>query len=101
MKLQDWNAQFSAPARHAFRRIADLPAQFTNREPRLPVDKPAAAPLALRNIESRGASYTFATVTDVAPFKLGSVDLSIDRGETLFIVGEDGCGKTGLIKLLL
>jgi putative ATP-binding cassette transporter len=78
-----------------------LPAQFANREPRRLADKPTAAPLALRNIESRGASYTFATVTDVAPFKLCPVDLSINRGETLFIVGEDGCGKTRPIKLLL
>ncbi|MFP3570540.1 ATP-binding cassette domain-containing protein, partial [Paraburkholderia sp. SIMBA_030] len=34
-------------------------------------------------------------------FELGPVDLTIARGETLFIVGENGCGKTTLIKLLL
>jgi putative ATP-binding cassette transporter len=35
------------------------------------------------------------------PFELGPVDLEINRGEILFIVGENGCGKTTLIKLLL
>lgn len=35
------------------------------------------------------------------PFRVGPVNLSIEPGEILFIVGENGCGKTSLIKLLL
>jgi putative ATP-binding cassette transporter len=34
-------------------------------------------------------------------FHLGPVDLSIKQGDIVFIVGENGCGKTTLIKLLL
>jgi putative ATP-binding cassette transporter len=55
------------------------------------------------------AQYRFAKPQDErdAPaqgsggFALGPVSLKIERGETLFIVGENGCGKTTLIKLLL
>lgn len=35
------------------------------------------------------------------PFHLGPVNLSIKQGDIVFIVGENGCGKTTLIKLLL
>jgi putative ATP-binding cassette transporter len=89
------------PALVSFRRIAELSSQFTNREPYLLVDEAPVAPLAMHNIELRGAAYAFAAGADVVPFKLGPINLSINRGETLFIVGENGCGKTTLIKLLL
>ena len=39
--------------------------------------------------------------TPITDFVLGPMSLTIRRGETLFIVGENGCGKTTLIKLLL
>lgn len=45
--------------------------------------------------------YTYPSQPGVAPFVLGPVNLKIKRGEILFIVGENGCGKTTLIKLLL
>ncbi|MFK9639729.1 ATP-binding cassette domain-containing protein, partial [Escherichia coli] len=34
-------------------------------------------------------------------FTLGPVNLQVSQGDIVFIVGENGCGKTTLIKLLL
>ncbi|MFL9869894.1 cyclic peptide export ABC transporter [Paraburkholderia fungorum] len=91
-------------AQVSFRRIAELSSQFTSREPYLLDDREGQAqePLTMHeDITLRAASYTYASNGDVVPFSLGPVDLTIQRGETLFIVGENGCGKTTLIKLLL
>lgn len=82
-------------AQVAFRRIAALSAAF---------DAPAAraggnAPPAFASaIALRGATYRF---PGAQGFALGPVDLTIHRGETVFIVGANGSGKTTLIKLLL
>ncbi|MDR5782367.1 cyclic peptide export ABC transporter [Caballeronia sp. LZ065] len=91
-------------ARVSFRRIAELSSQFENREPRLldrDIASPASSVAPLQSIALRGAVHAFPAVGDAAPFQLGPVDLEIRRGETLFIVGENGCGKTTLVKLLL
>ena len=88
-------------AQIAFRRIADLSARFSSPEPHLllePVNQPAPP---LEHLELRDVHYAFPTVEGSEPFKLGPVNLSIEPGEILFIVGENGCGKTTLIKLLL
>ncbi|WP_055140475.1 cyclic peptide export ABC transporter [Burkholderia plantarii] len=88
-------------ARISFQRIAELTAQFANREARLLDGEPAADAVELREIELRHASWTFPPVGDQPPFKLGPIDLKIERGEMLFVIGENGSGKTTLIKLLL
>ncbi|KVE34328.1 cyclic peptide transporter [Burkholderia sp. BDU5] len=100
-------------AQVAFQRITDLSARFSTREPSL-VDGNPAADTALRNgafgtLSLTDAHYRFAQPQDERDtpvhggggFELGPLSLTIERGETLFIVGENGCGKTTLIKLLL
>lgn len=94
-------------AQVAIRRIADLSERFSNPEPHLLVDTPDAGrgPARPRNavatIELRGVTYGFPAPDGAQPFRLGPVDLTIRGGDTVFIVGENGCGKTTLIKLLL
>lgn len=87
--------------RIALKRIADLTERFVNPEPHLLLEgEGGAAPLAA-TLELRGVGYSYPAVDDRAPFTVGPLDLTLRSGEILFIVGENGCGKTTLVKLLL
>lgn len=89
-------------AQVAFRRIAELSAEFASPEPYLLMTDNGRRPATIDSLELRGASYVYPRpAPDVEPFVLGPVDLRVGRGEILFIVGENGCGKTTLIKILL
>ncbi len=90
----------------AFLRIADLSERFSNPEAHLTIEKDGASvpefPVpAISSIELDGVRYAFPEVEGVKGFELGPIDLTIHAGDLVFIVGENGCGKTTLIKLLL
>jgi len=88
--------------RIALRRIAELNAQFSNPEPYLLLENASPSSFAeMHSIELREVSYSYPGVPGSTPFRFGPVNLKIRPGEILFIVGENGCGKTTLIKLLL
>ncbi len=95
------NLPIVSRAQVAFRRIADLSVQFSSAEPHLLLRDDGRAGLPMEHIEMHGVRYAYPATEGSAPFVLGPVDLSIRRGELVFIVGENGCGKTTLIKLLL
>ncbi|MFJ2986099.1 MULTISPECIES: cyclic peptide export ABC transporter [unclassified Pseudomonas] len=88
-------------AQIAFRRIAELSSQFSSPEPHLLLDDRSQPAMNLNTLELRDVRYRFPPVEGSEPFQLGPVNLRIDQGEIVFIVGENGCGKTTLIKLLL
>lgn len=88
-------------AQVSFRRIAELSAEFENNEPDLLIDAPDTPLPAFETLALRHASYAFPAPAGARGFTLGPVDLEVKRGEIVFIVGENGCGKTTLIKLLL
>lgn len=52
-----------------------------------------------KRLELKGIQYAYSTEDD-RQFILGPLDLTIERGETVFITGGNGSGKTTLIKLL-
>lgn len=54
----------------------------------------------VRSIELRGLGFTYPAAEDDRPFGIGPVDLTVRRGETVFITGGNGSGKSTLIKLL-
>ncbi|HEY4250533.1 MAG TPA: cyclic peptide export ABC transporter [Roseomonas sp.] len=85
-------------AQIALRKVAGLSAGFQDRGAMVPDAPPAGF---AGSIALRGATHAFPAAPGQAPFVLGPIDLQIARGETVFIVGENGCGKTTLIKLLL
>ncbi|SDK77187.1 putative ATP-binding cassette transporter [Pseudomonas delhiensis] len=89
--------------RIALRRIAELNEQFSNPEPYLLLNEELPIPTVepLRTLELRDVRYTYPAVGDNPPFVMGPLNLKIEAGEMLFIVGENGGGKTTLIKLLL
>ncbi|WP_323151698.1 cyclic peptide export ABC transporter [Pseudomonas glycinae] len=88
-------------AQIAFRRIAELSEQFSSPEPHLLLSDQGNKNTPVHSLELTDVSYSFPTVEGAAPFRLGPVNLKIDQGDIIFIVGENGCGKTTLIKLLL
>lgn len=99
-------------AQVAFRRIAELSARFSSSEPALLDARTSGRGHEARfsTLTLREVAYRFTAPQDTglagepsgaAGFALGPLSLTLHRGETLFIVGENGCGKTTLIKLLL
>lgn len=51
-------------------------------------------------VELKGVEFSYYDVQKDALFKTGPIDLTIKKGETLFIVGGNGSGKSTLLKLL-
>lgn len=88
-------------AQIAFRRIAELSEQFSSPEPHLLLDDTHTPDLRVDRLELVNVSHTYPSVAGSAPFRLGPINLDIAQGDIVFIVGENGCGKTTLIKLLL
>ncbi|WP_411561866.1 cyclic peptide export ABC transporter [Pseudomonas shirazensis] len=95
------NLPIVSRAQIAFRRIAELSETFSSPEPHLLLDAPAKPAQAVHELELRDVRYAFPVVDGATPFALGPVNLKIRQGDIVFIVGENGCGKTTLIKLLL
>ena len=52
------------------------------------------------SIELRGVTHTYHRERENSDFILGPVDLTVQPGELLFVVGGNGSGKTTLVKLL-
>ncbi|WP_449221647.1 cyclic peptide export ABC transporter [Tistrella mobilis] len=88
-------------AQVSLRRIADLRARFSEAEPHLPLTDRASGLEPLERLDLAGARFAFPAPEGGAAFELGPIDLTIRRGEIVFITGENGGGKTTLIKLLL
>ncbi|QQZ40294.1 cyclic peptide export ABC transporter [Pseudomonas sp. SK3(2021)] len=88
-------------AKIAFGRISELSERFSSPEPHLLLDATEAPKPVVHSLELRGVSYSPPPVEGSEPFHLGPIDLDIKQGDIVFIVGENGCGKTTLIKLLL
>ncbi|HEU4590566.1 MAG TPA: cyclic peptide export ABC transporter [Steroidobacteraceae bacterium] len=67
----------------------------------LAMDTPVSAPMAWTTIRLSGVEYVYQREGSEEPFVLGPLDLEIRRGETLFVTGGNGSGKSTFIKLLL
>ncbi|MBK4998714.1 cyclic peptide export ABC transporter [Pseudomonas sp. S31] len=94
------NLPMVSRARIALARVADVSWRFSSPEIQGQPERPSA-PLPFQQIELAAVRYDYPVIEGSEPFTLGPVDLRIERGEILFIVGENGCGKTSLIKVLL
>ncbi|KPX33323.1 Pyoverdine ABC transporter ATP-binding/permease protein [Pseudomonas tremae] len=88
-------------AQIAMRRIAELSWKFSSPEPHLLVSDRPNSLANMQTLELHNLRYDYPPVKGSDAFHLGPVDLSIKQGDIVFIVGENGCGKTTLIKLLL
>ncbi len=54
-----------------------------------------------RQFSLEGISYSYPAAEGVEPFRIGPLDLTLTRGEVVFIIGGNGSGKTTLLKLLV
>lgn len=54
-----------------------------------------------RRIELAGVTHTYRREGQDRPFRLGPIDLHLEPGEIVFLVGGNGSGKTTLAKLLV
>ncbi|MGC5702147.1 cyclic peptide export ABC transporter [Pseudomonas sp. NFXW11] len=88
-------------AKIAFARISELSERFSSPEPHLLMDDSEAPQAVVHSLELREVRYSPPPVEGSEPFHLGPINLRIKQGDIVFIVGENGCGKTTLIKLLL
>ncbi|WP_175653856.1 cyclic peptide export ABC transporter [Pseudomonas sp. Marseille-P9899] len=88
-------------AKIALGRIAELSWKFSSPEPHLLVSDRPSALQNMQTLELRNVRYDYPPVEGSESFHLGPINLSIKQGDIVFIVGENGGGKTTLIKLLL
>ena len=56
--------------------------------------------LHFKKIDLKGLYFQFKNGENTDPFSIGPLDLTIQRGETIFLVGGNGSGKTTLLKAL-
>ncbi len=84
----------------ALKKIEELRLSLANQ----PADTATIAPLppaaSWRGLELIGITHTYQRENDDSHFTLGPIDLSLNEGEMVFLVGGNGSGKTTLAKLL-
>ncbi|MFK4754824.1 cyclic peptide export ABC transporter [Oceanobacter antarcticus] len=99
-------------AQVAFERITELSQQFQSPEPHLLSPdiakthnndpcRNSAHFSQFQTLQLDHLQYRFPVIEGSTPFALGPISLTINASDIVFIVGENGCGKTTLIKLLL
>ncbi|MFP2932016.1 cyclic peptide export ABC transporter [Pyxidicoccus sp. 3LG] len=71
-----------------------------NEEPRVLPPESEARLRAFKQIELRGITHTYRHENEDGAFTLGPIDLTLNQGELLFLVGGNGSGKTTLAKLI-
>lgn len=64
------------------------------------LEVPTGALLDFRTLALHAVCYRYPQRDEQAPFEIGPIDLSVRRGELLFIVGGNGSGKSTLARLL-
>lgn len=60
----------------------------------------SAAPRVWRRLELVGVTHAYGAVGSSESFRVGPLDLVLERGELVFVIGGNGSGKTTLTKLV-
>jgi putative ATP-binding cassette transporter len=89
-----------ARARIALQKVRDLGLALAPAAPDALELGPAPAPEPFARLELDGVVFAYGDDTDGRGFVLGPLDLSLRRGELVFLVGGNGSGKSTLVKVL-
>ena len=84
----------------ALGRIEKLGLTLADQEVREKAADELSVPPTWQEIELRGITHSYYREREASSFTLGPINLSLSRGELIFIVGGNGSGKTTLAKLL-
>ncbi|PSB27882.1 cyclic peptide export ABC transporter [Stenomitos frigidus] len=82
----------------ALGKINSLGLSLTSRAELTTVPEPVSGNW--QTVTLKNVAYTYQTDQDDACFVLGPIDLTLQRGEIIFIVGGNGSGKSTLAKLI-
>ena len=86
-------------AKSAMARLAELEEKL-EKELRPGTDLSTEDFVGFAKLQLQGTIFQYPDMEDGSGFRLGPIDLSIQRGELLFLVGGNGSGKTTLLKVL-
>ena len=91
-------------ATSAIQRVTELEAKLVGEANDASLDSSRDPPQAWSGgparIEARGLEYEYPAAPGGRPFHVGPIDLAVEPGEIVFIVGGNGAGKSTLLKLL-
>lgn len=88
-----------ASADAAVRRMVALEDELTAFAPAVPASVDALAP-DFDRITIRDAGFSYPAAEGDTPFTVGPINLTIQRGEVIFVTGGNGSGKSSFIKML-
>ncbi len=88
------------PAESAAGRMLSLEAELATLAEPGSEGESEPVPIDFAEIRMNGVEFSYPAPTDERPFSVGPLDVSIRRGETIFVTGGNGSGKSTLIKLL-
>lgn len=79
--------------------IERVEKQLSNAQENLPIDDVIPARRGFREIRLQNVAFWYGDAVN-GGFRLGPLDLTIEHGEIVFLVGGNGSGKSTLLKLL-
>ncbi|SEH37895.1 cyclic peptide export ABC transporter [Magnetospirillum fulvum] len=89
-----------AASNAAAEKILRLDSQLAEMEDPVEQVEPAPLPADFATIRLSGIGYAYEGAEGESGFAIGPIDLSVKRGEVIFITGGNGSGKSTLMKVL-
>ncbi len=84
----------------AVQKIEKLGLSLSSEEAPAPLTQPAETERSFDVLELSKVTHTYHRENDEGGFTLGPIDLTLRRGEVVFLVGGNGSGKTTLAKII-
>jgi putative ATP-binding cassette transporter len=89
-----------ARGRIALEKIRELGVSLARPDDQAPASAPPEEPRTWHRLDLVGATFMYPADIEGRAFVLGPLDLTLTRGEVVFVVGGNGSGKSTFVKLL-